>query len=374
MMQIKPLQGVRVLDLTFLPPGGYCTVQLADLGADVIRVESPGLSGKPSLVVGEVGLSRGKRSMTLDLRHEKGNDVLRRLVLASDVLVENMMPGRMEARGFGYPQAVAAGSRIIWCSITGFGQEGPYSDRAGHDLSYAGHAGLLGALSRELPWHPAAMLSVPIGAMLATTGILAALAERDRTGNGCQLDISLADAAAWLLAGSGSALTDSVVRIPEGPDRRMYACSDGRFVSVAAAEPRTWAALCKGLDTPDLADKLGVTGAEAAQVTERLAAVFRQRPAAEWLELLGPMGAAVNAVNVGPEIVDDPHNRARGTFVEVAGKAVPANPIRVCDSKGSSSWTALDEPPSVGQHTSDVLAEAGFAPEEIDALRSEGVV
>jgi len=147
MNELRPLQGVRVLDLCFLPPGGWCTVQLADLGADVVRVEAPGLRDQRSLVIGEVGLSRGKRSMTLDLRHERGNEVLRRLVLASDVLVENMMPGRMEARGFGYAQAVAAGSRVVWCSITGFGQDGPYADRAGHDLSYAGHAGLLAALS-----------------------------------------------------------------------------------------------------------------------------------------------------------------------------------------------------------------------------------
>ena len=373
-MALQPLQGLRVLDLTFLPPGGYCTVQLADLGAEVVRVESPGLAGQPSLVIGEVGLSRGKRSVTLDLRHEQGNDVLRRLVLASDVLVENMMPGRMEARGFGYPQARDAGSQIIWCSITGFGQDGPYADRAGHDLSYAGHAGLLAAVARDLPWHPAAMLSVPIGAMLATTGILAALAERERSGNGCQLDISLADASTWLLAGNSRALTDQPLVIPEGPDRRMYACADGRFISVAAAEPRTWAALCKALDTPDLAEKLGAKGDDAARVTERLAAIFGERPAAEWMELLGPAGAAVNPVNRGREVVDDPHNRARGATVEVAGTTVAANPIRVCGPEGSQSSTAADEPPVVGQHTDEVLAAAGFTAQEIDQLHSDQVV
>ena len=373
-MSIQPLRGVRVLDLTLLPPGGYCTVQLADLGAEVIRVESPRMSGQPSLVVGEVGLSRGKRSMTLDLRHERAPEVLGRLAASSDVLVENMLPGRMQARGFGYPQAREANSTIVWCSITGFGQDGPYSDRAGHDLSYAGHAGLLHALARELPWHPAAMLSVPVGAMLATTGVLAALAERDRTGEGCQLDISLAEATAWLLAGSATALTDSPLRIPEGPDRRMYACADGRLVSVAAAEPRTWAALCEGLETPELADKLGASGDEAERVAERLEAVFASRPAAEWLERLGPIGAAVNPVNRGPEVVADPHNRARGSLVEVAGTTVPANPIRVCGPEGSRSFTATGEPPSVGQDTDDVLAEAGFGAEEVAGLRAAKVV
>ena len=372
-MSLQPLRGVRVLDLSLLPPGGYCTVQLADLGADVIRVESPRQAGKPSLVIGEVGLSRGKRSMTLDLRHAKSSDVLRRLAESADVVVENMMPGRLEQRGFGYPQAAAVNARLVWCSITGFGQDGPYADRSGHDLSYLGHSGLLAALSDPMPWHPTAMLSVPIGAMLATTGILAALAEREQTGKGCQLDISLADASSWLLAGASGFLTDRPLRIPASPDRRLYLCADGRYVSVAAAEPRTWAALCKGLSTPDLEDKLHV--AEAAEaVTERLSGIFAQRPASEWLELLAPLGAAVNAVNRGREVVDDPHNRARGSFVEVAGRVVPANPLRVGGPQGTSASTATSAPPAVGQHTAQVLADSGFTEEEIEGLRGEGVV
>ena len=302
-MALTPLEGIRVLDLTLLPPGGYCTVQLADLGADVIRVESPRLAGKPSLVIGDVGLSRGKRSVTLDLRHERGNDVLCRLSAAADVVVENMMPGRMEARGFGYAQAREANSRIIWCSITGFGQDGPYADRAGHDLSYAGHSGLLGVVSRELPWNPEGMLSVPIGAMMATTGILAALAERARTGEGCQLDISLADATTWLLAGNSRALTDAPFVIPESPDRRMYACADGRFVSVAAAEPRTWAALCGavvGRSVTTLAGKL-----ERALVMR----LFGSREALSCSSTATSCGSAGNARAVSSVFTKDPRFR-----------------------------------------------------------------
>ena len=373
-MLLKPLQGIRVLDLCVLPPGGYCTVQLADLGAEVVRVESPALAGKPSLVIGEVGLSRGKRFLTLDQRHERSNDVLRRPGARVGRAVENMAPGRMAARGFGYPQAVQAGSKIIWCSITGFGQERPVFRARGPRPLVRRPRRTAAALARELPWHPAAMLSVPVGAMLAVTGVLAALAERARTGEGCQLDISLADAATWLLAGSASAFTDAPLRIPEGPDRRMYACSDGRFVSVAAAEPRTWAALCKGLEAPDLEGKLGAAGEEATRVSERLAKLFQQRPAGEWLARLGPLGAAVNPVNRGREVVDDPHNRARGSFVEVAGRTVPANPIRVGGPDGTRAWTALAAPPLVGQHTDEVLAAAGFSPDEIEGLRAEGVV
>ena len=230
-----------------------------------VRIEAPASAGKPSLVVGQVGLSRGKRSMTLDQRHPAATEVLKRLARASDVLVENNKPGAMAQRGYGYPQAATDAPRLIWCSITGFGQDGPWSDRAGHDLSYLGQSGLMAALSPVLPWHPAAMISVPVGAMMATQGILAAVIERGLTGKGCQLDISLAEACAWLLAGNSSAFKDGYVGITATPDRRLYECADGRFVTVAAAEPRTWGALCEGLGAADIAGKLGVRGDEPSR-------------------------------------------------------------------------------------------------------------
>jgi crotonobetainyl-CoA:carnitine CoA-transferase CaiB-like acyl-CoA transferase len=374
MTSIQPLRGLRVIDLTLLPPGGYCTVQLADLGADVVRIEAPAAAGKPSLVVGQVGLSRGKRSMTLDQRHPAATEVLKRLARAADILVENNKPGAMAQRGYGYPQAATDAPRLIWCSITGFGQDGPWSDRAGHDLSYLGQSGLMAALSPTLPWHPAAMISVPVGAMMATQGILAAVIERGITGKGCQLDISLAEACAWLLAGNSSAFKDGYVGITATPDRRLYACADGKFVTVAAAEPRTWGALCEGLGAADIADKLGVRGADAEAVRQRLADIFITKPAAAWVELLGPLGAAVNPVNQGADILTDPQFAARGTVIEVSGEPVPRNPIRISDDTGRSSTTADAAPPTVGQHTDDVLRESGFSQDEIAKLRADGAI
>jgi crotonobetainyl-CoA:carnitine CoA-transferase CaiB-like acyl-CoA transferase len=373
-MAIRPLAGLKVLDLTQLPPGGFCSVQLADLGAEVIRVESPAQAGQRSLVVGQVGLSRGKRSITLDQRNPAAADVLRRLAISSDVLIENAKPGTMAARGFGYPQAAQEAPRLIWCSITGFGQDGPYADRAGHDLSYLGQSGLMAALQPDLPWHPGAMLSVPLGAMMATTGILAAVIERGRTGKGCQIDVSLAESASWLLSGASWTLKPGGGGIGATPDRRLYACADGRFVSVAAAEPRTWGALCEGLGTADLKDKLGAAGDEAAAVTERLAAIFKTRAARDWVDLLGPLGAAVNPVNAGPDVAADPHAVARGAFLEVSGESVPANPIRLIDAQGQRTATADSEPPLVGEHTAEALAAAGFSSAEIAKLRSDGVI
>jgi alpha-methylacyl-CoA racemase len=373
-MTIKPLAGLRVLDLTAMPPGGYCTVQLVDLGAEVIRVESPALTGHPSLVIGQVGLSRGKHSLTLDQRHPAAGEVLRRLAGSADVLVENAKPGSMDSRGFGYSHAKVEMPTLIWCSISGFGQTGPYAEWAGHDLSYIGQSGLLGALSPELPWHPGAMLSVPLGAMAATTAILAALLERGRTGMGAQLDISLAEAATWLLSGASYALKDGYAGLGSPADRRLYQCADGRFISVAAAEPRTWKALCDGLDEPDLVAAQGAPANATEALTARLAAIFATQPARHWVDLLGPLGAAVSPVNQGPDLLNDPQVQARGAVLMIDGEPVPANPIRLIGADGATSATVTDSPPLVGADTDAVLKSVGYSMDEIAELRAARII
>jgi alpha-methylacyl-CoA racemase len=369
---LKPLAGIRVLDFTAFPPGGACTVMLADLGAEVIRIEPPAQKGKPSLVIGQVALSRGKRSITLDLRNPAANAVLGRLARTTDVVVENARPGAMEARGFGYSQAKAANPRLIWCAITGFGQAGPYAEHAGHDLSYVAHSGLLGALSTDRDFHPAIQVGTTVGAMAAVVGIQAALLERAKTDAGGFLDISISEAAGWLLTGGVNPFSDTPYRLGAPPDRRTYACQDGRFVAVASAEPRTWDALCDGLDAPDLKDRLGQP-AQAADTTERLAALFRQRPAAEWVARLAPKGAAVTLMNDAGQVLDDPQVLARGSIVQSAGVPVPATPVRLSGADGRQTATATEPPHLVGQDTADVLASAGFTQDEIEALVGQAV-
>ncbi len=367
-----PLAGVRVVDITRFPPGAYCTVLLADLGAEVYRIDAPG-SNPMAAGVG-VGLSRGKRSIGLDLRHPRGNEVLRRLAAWADVLVENNRPGDMDKRGFGYSHAAIECPRLIWCSITGFGQDGPYATRPGHDLTYTAHSGLLAALGPPLPWQPQTTLAVPLGAMMAATGIAAALVERNRSGRGCQIDVSLAEAATWLLSGNDGELADSSWGIPSGPDRRLYQCRDGAFITVAAAEPRTWAALCGGLELPDLAAEGLPPPDRAEEVTARLAAVFATRPAAEWVQLLGPLNAAIGAVNQGSDVVRDPHVQARGSIIAIAGRSVPGNPIRMRDLEGPRSGSATSPPAEVGSDTVAALVAAGYSDTEIEQLRSDGAI
>jgi alpha-methylacyl-CoA racemase len=364
-----PLSGVRVLDLTRFPPGGYCTVLLADLGADVCRVQAP--DAGPGML--SVGLARDKRSVGVDLRHAHGTDVLRRLAGWADVLVETERPGTMDERGFGYAAASEELPSLIWCSISGFGQEGPFSRASGHDLSYVAHSGLLAAIDRNLPWYPQTILAIPAAATLATVGIVSALRERDRTGRGCQLDISMSEAATWLLSGTDGELNGSPWGIPDGPDRHLYECADGRWVAVASAEPKPWAALCSSLGVEDLGGTLH-QWEDPAGVIERLAGIFRTRPADEWVAELVPKGVAIVCANRGAELQRDPHASARQTLVPVGDVVVPRNPIRVRDSSGERPFAAPSPPSAVGADTRDVLAEAGYSAEEIEQLAATGAI
>ena len=169
-------------------------------------------------------------------------------------------------------------------------------------------------------------------------------------------------------------LKGTAPHIGVSPGRRLYECGDGRYITVAAAEPRTWAALCEALDLPDLADNVYPTGDEAQAITERLAAVFATRPAAEWVDQLGPVGAAVGSVNRGADILTDPHAVGRGTIVEIDGVPVPANPVRLRDLGGPLSSTAAVAPSEPGEHTDVTLAAAGYSPDEIAELRKSGAV
>jgi crotonobetainyl-CoA:carnitine CoA-transferase CaiB-like acyl-CoA transferase len=372
-MILKPLSGVRVLDFTAFPPGGFCTVTLADLGAAVIRVDAPGQKGSPSLVIGQVALSRGKKSIALNMRNPASSEVLKRLISNIDVVVENAKPGSMEARGFGYAQARAANPKIIWCSITGFGQAGPYADHAGHDVSYLAHSGLLSAITTELPWQPSISLSLQAGALAAVIGIQAALLNCSRTGEGAQIDISLSEAATWFLTCGVNPLSDKPYAIPASPDRRLYACADGRFVAVASAERRTWDALCDGLDLPGLKSALHKPE-EADATTQMLSKAFRTKPATEWVSRLASVGAAVAIVNHGSELLGDPQLQARGSIVSSAGVLVPANPIRISTNDGGRTETATEAPHYVGEDTDTILTAAGFSASELRDLASAGLV
>jgi alpha-methylacyl-CoA racemase len=229
---------------------------------------------------------------------------------------------------------------------------------------------LLAAINPELPWYPQLVLSLPIAALMATTGIVTALYDRQRTGTGAHIDIGMSEAASWLLGGSEGQLSDSAFGIPISASRRLYRCADGRWVSVAADEARAWSALCIGLGLDDMADARPADQEEAAR---RIGEVLQTRPASEWIAELGPAGTTISPVHEGATLLDDPQVRARGSVVEVDGKPVPANPIRINGPDGPRTTTVTTPPSRAGSHTEEVLAEAGFSTEEIDELRSSGM-
>jgi crotonobetainyl-CoA:carnitine CoA-transferase CaiB-like acyl-CoA transferase len=199
-----PLAGVRVLDLSRFAPGAYCTLLLADLGADVVKVEAPGdgdgLRGRygGGFDAAHVALNRGKRSVALDLRHDRAPEVLERLVAWSHVVVESHRPGQLDRFGLGYDAMTARHPHVVWCSITGFGDFGPNAEQPGHDLTYLGASGLLSRLAEGNPTPPGTVVSLPLAATMASTGILAALHEAQRTGRGTRLDANMTDSAMWV--------------------------------------------------------------------------------------------------------------------------------------------------------------------------------
>jgi alpha-methylacyl-CoA racemase len=381
-----PLDGVRILDLTRLLPGSYCTLLLADLGADVVKVEEPGrgdyIRWAPPLVNG-VGaahraLNRGKRSVSIDLKAIGGPDALRRLVRGADALVESFRPGVMDRLGLGFNLLAELNPRLVYCAITGYGQDGPYRDRAGHDIDYLGYAGILGATGpRE---GPPVLPSVQIGdfggGMAAALGLLAGLRHADATGKGRFVDVSMLDVAvswtgvlmSWYLAtgdvpGRGSMpLTGGLACY------RTYRCADGRFLAVGALEPQFWRTLCLRLGLPELVDD-HLAPDRQEEMARRLAGVFESRPRRDWVADLAELEACVAPVNDAAEALLDPHVRHRGLVAETGGHPVGPGPaIR------AGGPAALRPAPALGEHTDQVLGEAGVTAAEIAALRRGGAL
>jgi crotonobetainyl-CoA:carnitine CoA-transferase CaiB-like acyl-CoA transferase len=367
-----------VLDLARAFPGGYATLLLADLGADVLKVEAPG-TGDPLRAGGadgpsaaHVGLNRGKRSMTLDTRGEPGLGVLRRLVGAADVLVESARPGAMAAAGFGPGEALAVNPRLVWASVSGFGADGPYAERPGHEVTFLGHSGLLAAMAGSLPWMPDAMLSVPIGGLMTAFAVAAAVVGARATGVGCHVDASISAASTWMLSGMPTLFAPAGQGMGSTAGRRLYRCADGRFVTTAAAEARTWRALCTVLGADDLADRLLGAPEDQAAMAARFEEIFATRTAAEWVA--ESPEATIGAVNEGDDLRRDPQGAARGALVEVSGMTVPATPVRLTAADGRRSATPTTGPPALGTDTDTELAAVGYTPAEIVALRAAGTI
>lgn len=381
------LDGTRVLDLTRLLPGAFCTLLLADMGADVVKVEEP-TSGDymrwyPPLVDGQSvlfnALNRNKRSLSLNLKSEIGRDLFLALARRADVVVEGNRPGVMDRLGVGWPVLREHNPKLVMCAITGYGQSGPWAQRAGHDLNYMAVAGALSLNGRPGdPPHPLAVQVADLGGggQAAAVAILGALLGVARGGEGRFLDVSMTDGAFSWLAVPFAQVRHEGRRLDRGMHRLtgryacygVYECADGRHLSVGALEPKFWRTLCEALGRPDLVDRQYVEGEEQERLKAELAAVFATRARSEWERLLGGIEACCEPVLELDEVAGHPQIRARGLVVDQPTGVEIAPGVRL-----DQGWRRMDAP-RLGEHTAEVLAEVGTDDARLEELRAAGVV
>jgi alpha-methylacyl-CoA racemase len=390
----QPLNGIRILDLTRLLPGAYASQMLADFGADVIKVEEPGVGdyGRSLLSQGKsVGLSftainRNKRSITLNLKTEQGRIVFLRLVHDADVVLESFRPGVMERLGLGYEQLKEQNAGIIYCAISGYGQDGPYRLKAGHDLNYAGYAGLLdyNRGSNGEPAMPASQLGdLAGGSFLSVMGILAAIVGRGQTGEGRKIDVSMTEgvmallpiaAATYLTTGKAPRPNHSAL---DGglPCYNIYETKDGKYVTLAALESKFWHIFCTHVGHLELLPfHIPAGSVEREQAMDILRAIFKTKTRDEWVAELGEVDACLGPVYSMDEALSDPQAQSRGISVssstgEEEVRTLPTFP-RMSDMEYEDRYA----PPTLGQHTDELLQEAGFSEAEIDEMRTGGVI
>jgi alpha-methylacyl-CoA racemase len=382
-----PLDGIRVLDLTRLLPGDFATWVLADLGADVVKIEDtiggdymrwmPPMVGPSSAMFW--ALNRGKRCVRIDLKNEQGRNVFLRLLEGADCVVEGFRPGVMERLGLGFEELSRRKPDLVYCAITGYGQDGPYRDRAGHDLLYnslAGLQGVTGTTDGELAIPGFQVADLGAGGMGGALAMVAALLrrERDPERRGGFLDVSMFDGVAAFIAPHMARHLAGETQ--DGPGRmqlngrypcyRLYRAADGRWMALAALEPKFWRAFCELVDRPDLVERQFDEGGTAGEVADIIAA----RTRAEWEALLEHVDVMMEPVNDLGEASQDPQLRSRGLWLEVENAIPqPAPVVRLEDGYHADTRVAAQ-----GADTDQVLLEAGYSATEIAALREESVI
>jgi alpha-methylacyl-CoA racemase len=393
-----PLSGLTVLDLSRLLPGGFCSLLLADFGADVIKVEDTGMGDyirwSPPYYDGAeptarsalfLSLNRGKRSVRVNLKSDEGKQVLLRLARDADVLLESFRPGVLDRLGVGYERLREGNPGIVYCAISGYGQDGPNRDRSGHDMNYLGLNGLLGLTGeRDGPPIQAAgqIADLGGGALMAAVGILMALRERERSGEGQLVDCSMFDGAlSWLAM--VAAETFATGRAPRRGELglagryncyRPYECADG-YVSLGALEPKFWQAWCEGVERSDLiAHAFDHSGSESrAAVTE----IFKRRTREQWRAFASEHDCCLEPILGLDEVLESELVAAREMVVGLTQPGVQ-QPVKLLGVPIKLSRTPGDADrapgPALGEHTDVVLAAAGFTGQEIESLHASGAI
>ena len=391
---VMALEGIKVLDLSRLAPGPYCSMLLADFGADVTLVEAvPGSSAKlgsgrrsenADRAAAYNALGRGKKSIALNLKDPAAKDVFYELAKDADVVLEGFRPGVVKRLGVDYDSLAKINPRIIYCSLSGFGQTGPYSNLVGHDINYISVGGALGVTGR--PGQPPA---IPInlvadfagGGMHAALAICIAIIAREKTGRGQNVDIGMSDGVLSLMTSAfiGYFSQGNVIKPGEFllngsvPWYNTYECSDGRWFGIGSIEPHFYEALCKVMGLEEYLDKQHDQSIYP-EMKAKYEAVFKTKTADEWMEIMSQHDICAAPVLEMDRVVTDPHNVARGMVVEVDSPIGKVKQIgvgaKLSDTPGQVRTTA----PIIGQHTNDVLKGIGYDEAKIASLRESGAV
>jgi len=391
---MHPLQGIKVLDLSRLAPGPFATMVLADLGADVLMIEAP--KGATSHIPWARGqdperanaldpLRRNKRSLVLNLKDPRGQEIFRKLVPTVDVVVEGFRPGVMKRLGADYETLSALNPRVILCSVTGYGQTGPYADQVGHDINYISIAGMLGMIG----W-PGTPPAIPLnvladfagGGLHGALAVLAALIARQTTGRGQHVDVAMTDGvmylmATWIrnvLAGDPSPRRGETLLSGVVPQYNVYETKDGKWLSLGALETKFWENLCRVMETPQYAGR-AMDPAMFPEARKVFADKFKTKTRAEWMPILTSVEICAAPVYELAEALDDPHNRARGMVAELTHpKAGKIRQVGIGPKFSDTPGAVRKLAPLEGEHTQAVLTGLGYMPEEIETMRKAGAV
>ncbi len=388
-----PLDGLLVLDFTRLLPGPFTTQLLANLGADVVKIEDPALGDYMRTVPPTIqGISypylmvnRGKRSLALDLKTKEAREVLYKLVRKADIVIEQFRPGVMKKLGADYATLAKRNRKLIYCSFSGYGQTGPTKDLPGHDITFEAHAGILG-VSGDLDGHPA-IPGVPMADLAsgynAAMSILVALRTRDRTGKGEFIDVSIFDTAVSLmvlnvarfLATGEEPVAGEALLTGRFPFYKLYQASDGGWLAVATVESKFWNRMCEILGAPELADAQLADEREKTRVVKILEARFRMKTQAEWEAAFSKASLPIVGVKTVADMVRDPQVKARELLPVVDVPGLWKMQVMAHPAKHSVSRTrTLARAPAKGEDTEEILRSLGYTPKQIEALAKKGVI